>query len=59
VQATDTVPNAVLTLVGYGTMTYNARSKVYSYQVKTSAPPTSVTVNSNLGGTATKTVTVK
>lgn len=61
VQATSSAaPLATLTVVEYGAaMTYNTKTKVYSYQLKTTSPPKSVTVKSSAGGTATKTVTVK
>ncbi len=53
-------PQAVLTLVGYGTMTYDAASQkyVYAQKVKT-APGGQVTVQSSEGGSATREVTFK
>ena len=52
-------PAAVLTVVGYGQMTYNNRTKVYSYSKKSTPYVASVTVRSNLGGSAVATVTQK
>ena len=52
-------PNVTLTVVGYGQMTWNSKSKAYTYSVTTSTPPSSVTVTSSLGGSAMGTVTVK
>jgi len=60
VEATSSMqPNATLTVVGYGQMTYKAKSRTYTYQVKTSPAPSSVTVTSSLGGSASMTVSVK
>jgi hypothetical protein len=61
VEATSTAqPDAVLTLVGYGEMTYSATDGKYIFQGKASTPPgDTVTVTSSLGGSATATVTVK
>jgi hypothetical protein len=61
VEATSTrQPEAVLTLDGYGPMTYDASAKkyVFSQRVNT-APGSTVTVISSLGGSDTRTVTVK
>ena len=52
-------PNVTLTVAGYGDMTYNARRGYYSLTQTVSAAPASVTVTSNGGGSATRTVTVK
>lgn len=58
VEATSTVqPTAKLTVSGYTTMTYNTKTRRYALQVTTATNPEAVTVNSNLGGSATKTVT--
>jgi len=61
VEATSTwQPDAVLTVAGYGTMTFNATSQTYvlSQKLKT-APGATVTVNSDKGGSATAAVVVK
>lgn len=52
-------PEAVLTVDGYGTMTYNSRTKKYTFSKKVQPAPTSVTVTSSLGGSATKEVSPK
>ena len=52
-------PTAVLTVVGYGQMTWNRRSALYTYTNKGGANPGTVTVTSSLGGSATASVTVK
>jgi hypothetical protein len=60
VQATSSAaPTAKLTLVGFGAMTYNSKTKLYTYQAKVSPAPASVTVTSDRGGTAYKEVTLK
>jgi len=60
VQAASTrAPNVTLTVTNYGQMTYNATTGVYSLTKKVSPAPASVTVTSNGGGSATRTVTVK
>jgi VCBS repeat-containing protein len=61
VEATSSAqPNAALTVVGYdGLMTYNTKTKKYTYQTTVTSAPATVTVKSNKGGEATKTVTVK
>jgi hypothetical protein len=46
-------PQAVLTLVGYGEMTYSAADGLYIYQAKAGDPGNTVTVISDLGGSAT------
>ena len=61
VEATSTFqPDAVLTVVGYGTMTFNATSQTYvlSQKLKT-APGATVTVTSDQGGSATTGIVVK
>jgi hypothetical protein len=40
-------------------MTYNKKTKLYTYTEKGASNPGSVTVNSSLGGSATKVVKVK
>jgi VCBS repeat-containing protein len=50
-------PTAVLTVVGYGTMTYNRKSGVYTLQATSATKPATVTVRSSLGGSATRAVT--
>ncbi len=63
VQATSSAqPNAVLTVLGngtvnYGMMTYSTKTKVYNLVKALSSAPDSVTVTSSKGGSATKTVT--
>jgi VCBS repeat-containing protein len=49
-------PNAVLTVVGYGQMTYKPKSKSYTYQGTVTPKPTTVTVTSSLGGTDSRAV---
>ena len=50
-------PGAVLTLVGFGEMTF--KKGKYTFKKKPTANPGTVTVTSSLGGGATKTVKVK
>lgn len=50
---------AVLTVEGFGAMTYNAKKNVYRLRLTGVANPGSVTVTSSLGGTDTATVTEK
>ena len=52
-------PQAVLTLVGYGEMTYSAADGLYIYQAKAGDPENTVTVISDLGGSATAPVDPK
>ena len=60
VEATSSRPGSVLTVVGYGTMTYDARKEKYKLEVKNLAQgPSTVTVVSSLGGSATRTVSRK
>jgi len=60
VEATSSAqPAAVLTVEGYGPMTYKKKSGTYVLQVTTSPAPASVMVTSSEGGTATKDVTGK
>jgi hypothetical protein len=60
VEATSSAqPNAVLTAVGYGQMTYNVKQQKYIFQRKVTPAPSSVTVTSNLGGSGTSTVVRK
>jgi PKD repeat protein len=47
---------AVLTLVGYGEMTYNSKKNKYSAKVSVSSKPDTVTVTSSLGGSDTSAV---
>ncbi len=47
-------PTAVLTVTGFGQMTYKTKSRTYVLQVTTATKPVTVTVTSSLGGTATK-----
>lgn len=50
---------ARLTLVGYGLMTYSAKTRTYTYQAKVSPAPQTVAVTSDKGGSATSAVNVK
>ncbi|MEW6324188.1 MAG: S8 family serine peptidase [Nitrospirota bacterium] len=60
VQATSSdAPAAVLTVDGYGAMTYNHRRGNYTLTVRGTANPGAVTVTSSLGGSAALPVTVK
>ncbi len=60
VEATSTAqPRAVLTVVGFGDMTYSAKKKRYTYQARVAQAPSSVTVQSDKGGSASQMVTVK
>jgi len=60
VEATSTAaPSAILTVTDYGRMTYKSKTRVYVLSVTTEPGPTSVTVTSTAGGSASKTVTVK
>jgi len=61
VEATSTqAPDAVLTISNYNAvMTYDGSRKLYIYQKKTVTKPVTVTVVSDLGGSATKTVTAQ
>lgn len=53
-------PDAVLTVDGFGTMTYNSRKDRYELKVKpVTANPGTVTVRSSLGGVATRVVRVR
>ena len=47
---------AVLTLDGFGMMTYKANKGIYEFKVKPVANPFTVTVSSSLGGSAMATV---
>jgi len=58
--APDAVLTAIVDGVNYGTMTYNKKTKVYSFVKAFSTAPASVTVTSSKGGLATSRVrTVK
>lgn len=60
VEATSTAsPDAVLTLVEHGKMSYNARKDTYSKSVKGVDNPGQVNVESNMGGLHNGPVTVK
>lgn len=52
-------PSAVLTVVGYGQMTWKNNRQLYTFSKKPTTNPGTVTVTSSLGGSATATVTVK
>jgi len=59
VWATSTAaPQAVLTLVGYGTMTYDSANSRYTFTRNNTANPGTVTVTSSQGGSDTEPVTV-
>jgi hypothetical protein len=59
VWATSTgAPQAVLTLVGYGTMTYDSANNRYTFVKNNTNNPGTVTVTSSQGGSDTETVTV-
>ena len=49
-------PNAVLTVVGLGQMTYKTKTKTYTFSATVATKPASVTVTSSRGGSATATV---
>jgi hypothetical protein len=49
-------PNAILTVVGFGQMTYKTKTKTYTFTATLASNPGSVTVTSSLGGSATTTV---
>ena len=56
----DAQPDAVLTVEGYGVMTWKADKNKYEYRAKPVADPGgSVTVTSNLGGTVTTQITYR
>jgi putative metal-binding protein/pre-peptidase len=58
VQATSTqAPQAILTLVGYGTMTYDSATNLYTFTRNNTSNPGTVTVTSSKGGSATSPVT--
>jgi hypothetical protein len=61
VEATSSAqPNATLTVVGYGKMVWKAKKNKYELRIKPIANPGgSVTVTSDAGASATKTVTLK
>jgi hypothetical protein len=60
VEATSTeYPDAVLTVVGFGPMTRDNRKSKYRYSEKPVANPGQVTVTSDQGGSATRTVKVR
>jgi beta-lactam-binding protein with PASTA domain len=60
VEATSSDGGSVtLTLVGYGTMTYKSDKNKYEYKATVGSAPSTITVTSSGGGSATKTVTQK
>ena len=60
VWATSTAaPDAVLTVVGFGEMTYKASKNRYEFSKSNTQQPASVTVTSSEGGSATAPVTVR
>ncbi len=60
VRATSSLqPTPTLTVTGYGTMTWKGTKGYYELSKTVSPGPTSVTVTSSLGGSATQTVTNK
>jgi M6 family metalloprotease-like protein len=52
-------PNATLTVVGFGTMTYLANRNKYELKIRPVGNPGTVTVTSSQGGSDTKTVTIR
>jgi V8-like Glu-specific endopeptidase len=52
-------PNATLTVVGFGTMTYKAAQNKYTLKIKPVANPGTVTVTSSLGGSAAANVVIR
>jgi M6 family metalloprotease-like protein len=52
-------PNATLTVVGFGVMTYKANRNKYELKIRPVANPGTVTVTSSQGGSATQTVTTR
>ena len=59
VWATSTAaPDAVLTVVGFGEMTYKANNNRYEFSKSNTQQPADVTVTSSEGGSATEPVTV-
>ncbi|MCH7605212.1 hypothetical protein IID24_04475 [Patescibacteria group bacterium] len=50
---------AVLTVVGFGTMTYNTKKDIYKLKISGVVNPGTVTVTSSLSGTDTATVIEK
>jgi subtilisin family serine protease len=60
VEATSTDPTATLTVVGYGTMTYDPKKGIWKFRKKPVDPaPSTVTVTSDKGGSDTANVTIK
>ena len=61
VEATSSgAPAAVLTVEGYGQMTYDSRKNKYKFGLKSvTSNPGTVTVSSSLGGSATETVRLR
>jgi hypothetical protein len=49
-------PDAVLTVVGFGQMTYKTKTRTYTLTATVATKPASVTVTSSRGGSATATV---
>ena len=60
VEATSSeAPNATLTVVGFGTMTYKADKNKYELRIKPVDNPGTVTVTSSLGGSASLSVKIR
>lgn len=60
VEATSTDPTATLTVVGYGVMKYDAKKGIWKFSKKPVSPaPSTVTVESDKGGSDTSPVTIK
>ena len=60
VEATSSgAPGAVLSLVGYTQMSYDSRKNIYKLTLRPGSNPGAVTVSSDQGGNASKTVTVR
>lgn len=51
-------PAAILTVQGFGTMAYISSLSKYQYKKRPTTNPGSVTINSSLGGSSTKTITL-
>ncbi len=60
VEATSDDPNANLTVVGWGSMSYDSKKGIWKFRQKNvSNPPATVTVTSDLGGSDTSNVVIK
>ena len=60
VEAISDNSSATLTVVGYGTMSYDSKKGIWKFRQKNvSSPPSTVTVTSDFGGSDTSPVTIK